>query len=104
MINPEGKTTGAKFDAANAAIAKADVSGATAATSDFWKNLVDRKISIKLGNYAFFDCVVITKVQQTYSSLLDSQGKPTHVVVELSFKPMFITTQDDLNNIFLGKF
>lgn len=69
--------------------------------TNIWKQNINNGISIKIGNYAYFDSVVITKVQQTYSSILDGAGTPTHAVVEVSFKPLFLVTQDDIDNIFL---
>lgn len=73
----------------------------TLGQADLWKKNVSGKVSIKIGNYAFFDCVVINKVQKTYESILDTAGRSTHAIVDIAFKPMFIVTQDDLDQIFL---
>lgn len=99
MVDSNTQCTAAS---ANADIASLNSKDRSIGQNAIWKSNLEGKISIKLGNYAFFDCVVVTKVQQVYSNILDSHGKPTHVVLELSFKPMFIITQDDLDSIFLN--
>lgn len=66
-----------------------------------WKNKITNIISMQVGNYAFFDMVVISNVQATYTSQIDTMtGWPQHVRVNVQFKPMFQLLQDDLDNIF----
>lgn len=66
-----------------------------------WKDKIRNVISIQIGNYAFFDTVVITNVQKTYTSQIDTfTGWPQHARVNVQFKPLFLLLQDDLDNIF----
>lgn len=72
--------------------------------SQFWKKNVRNQISVQLGNYAFFDSVVILNVQATWSHELDfTTGLPLHAKVSLRFKPLFLVTQEDLDQIFAGR-
>ena len=65
------------------------------------KNAINYKVSIKLGNYAFFDCIVITNVSNVYESHFDVNGRPMHGTCDIQFKPMFTLVQSDLDQIFL---
>jgi hypothetical protein len=72
-------------------------------TAAYWKNQISNRISIQIGNYMLFDNVVITRLAQTYLSNFDAAtGLPHHVKVGLAFKPMFILTQGDLDNLYLN--
>ncbi|QRE00341.1 hypothetical protein [Burkholderia phage BCSR5] len=72
-------------------------------TAAYWKSKVKNQVSIQIGNYMFFDSVVITNVQQTYVSNLDPITKyPHHVKVSVRFKPLFMITQADLDTIFMS--
>lgn len=67
----------------------------------YWKRLVRNQISIQIGRYAFFDSVVILNAQETKSHQMDSRtGLPLHSKVSIRFKPMFLVTQQDLEQIF----
>lgn len=69
--------------------------------AQFWKSKVRNNISIQLGNYAFFDSVVILSASETWSNQIDARtGLPMHAKVALQFKPLFLVTQDDLDKIF----
>lgn len=69
----------------------------------YWKSLVRNQISIQIGNYAFFDSVVILNAQETKSHQIDARtGLPLHSKVSLRFKPLFLVTQQDLQQIFGG--
>ena len=69
-------------------------------TNSFRKYVKDQ-ISIRLGNFAFFDSVVITNVQKTYESKFDARtGLPMHARVDIRFKPLFMIVRQDLQNIF----
>ena len=74
---------------------------ASAAPTDLVKQALKGIISIRIGNYMFFDCVVITDVQQTFTNQLDARGIPWHAKVSIRFRPAFTITQGDLNRIFL---
>ena len=66
-----------------------------------WKNKITNIISLQIGNYAFFDMVVISNVQATYTSQIDTlTGWPQHARINVQFKPMFQLLQGDLDNIF----
>lgn len=72
-------------------------------TSAYWKSQVKNPIAIQLGNYLYFDSIVITQVQQTFSSNFDSiTGLPHYVKVQVSFKPLFMLTQQDLPTLFIN--
>lgn len=67
----------------------------------YWKRLVRNQISIQIGRYAFFDSVVILNAQETKSHQIDFRtGLPLHSKVSIRFKPMFLVTQQDLEQIF----
>jgi len=76
---------------------------ASSAPTDLVKQAIKGNISIRIGNYMFFDCVVITDVQQTFTNQLDERGIPWHAKVSIRFRPAFTITQNDLNRIFLQK-
>lgn len=68
----------------------------------YWKSRIKNPVSIRIGNYMYFDLVVITNVHQTYVSNIDKlTGFPHHVKVAVRFKPLFMITQQDLDNIFI---
>lgn len=69
--------------------------------SQFWNSIVRNKISIQIGNYAYFDSVVILNVQKTYSHQMDAlTGLPLYAKASVRFKPLFLVTQTDLDEIF----
>ncbi len=69
--------------------------------SQFWKGVIRNQISVQIGNYAFFDSVVIKNVQKTYSHQIDARtGLPMHAKVSIRFAPLFLVTQEDLDQIF----
>lgn len=69
----------------------------------YWKSLVKNPITIWIGNYLKFDSVVITNVRQTFLSNFDAQtGLPHHARVMISFKPLFMLTQGDLDTLFVN--
>lgn len=69
----------------------------------YWKSKLKNNITIKVGSYMYFDSVVITNVQQTFASNFDyATGWPHHVEVAIQFKPMFMITKSDLDQIFLN--
>lgn len=69
----------------------------------YWKSLIKNPISIWIGNYLKFDSVVITNVRQTFLSNFDAQtGLPHHARVMVSFKPLFMLTQGDLDSLFVN--
>lgn len=73
----------------------------TLGTTNYFKSRIQDQISIRVGKYAFFDSVVITNVQKTYESQFDQRtGLPFYAKVAVRFKPLFMVTQEDLDNIF----
>lgn len=69
--------------------------------SQFWKSVTRNQISIQIGRYAFFDSVVILNVQKTYQHNIDAlTGLPMYARVAIRFKPFFMVTQEDLDQIF----
>lgn len=70
-------------------------------SASYWKSLIKNPITIWVGNYLKFDSVVITGVRQTFLSNFDAQtGLPHHARVMISFKPLFMLTQGDLDSLF----
>lgn len=69
--------------------------------AQYWKSVVRNQISVQIGRYAFFDSVVILTAQETWSNQIDARtGLPLHAKVSIRFKPLFLVTQDDLDQIF----
>jgi hypothetical protein len=69
----------------------------------YWKSQIKNSISIAIGNYLYFDSVVITRVANTFMSNFDAQtGLPHDVEVQISFKPLFMIVQSDLDQMFLN--
>lgn len=73
----------------------------TFGSADYFNQYIDDRISIKIGNYAIFNSVVITNVQVTYESQFDINGLPHYARVAVRFKPLFMVVQSDLDKIFL---
>lgn len=72
-------------------------------TAAFWNSKLKNKISIQIGNYMFFDSVVITRVALTAVSNFDAQtGLPHMARVVVEFKPLFMLTQNDLDSLFIN--
>lgn len=68
-----------------------------------FKNILrfDSKISIYIGDFLYFDNVVVNSVSQNYSMILDEMGNPMRVTVTLNFTTMLSPTIQDLRKIFL---
>ncbi len=68
------------------------------------KAQMKNQISVKIGNFVYFDSVVITNVQSTLESQIDpASGWPWFLRTEIRFKPLFMLLQNDLQNVFLNK-
>lgn len=90
-------------DGTNSAVPATSQSNPSLGTAAYWKSRTKNSISIRIGNYMFFDSVVITSVQQTFSSNFDAQtGLPHHAKVMVGFKPLFMLLQDDLEQLFVN--
>jgi hypothetical protein len=90
-------------DGANSTVPAATTQNPSLGTAAYWKSRVKNQISIRIGNYMFFDSVVITNVQQTFSSNFDAQtGLPHHAKVMVGFKPFFMLVQSDLDALFIN--
>lgn len=95
LINPETDTT----DGSARATTKPSLLSKAGLLSK-----IENIISIQIGRFAFFDAVVITNVQQTYTSQIDANtGFPMHARVTVQFKPLFLLLQEDLDNIFVSQ-
>ena len=77
-----------------------DPSGDKWGTVKWAKQHISNQIAIRVGQYAYFDSVVITNVQKTYTSQFDARGNPMHARVSVRFRPLFMVVQEDLNTIF----
>ncbi len=90
-------------DGANNTVAKALQQNPSIGTAAYWKSRVKNQISIKVGNYLMFDSVVVTNVSVTFASNFDAQtGLPHDVRVAVTFKPLFMLTQQDLDTLFVN--
>lgn len=90
-------------DGANNTVAKSLAQNPSIGTAAYWKSRIKNQISIRIGNYLFFDSVVITNVQQTFMSNFDAKtGLPHNVRVAVQFKPLFMLTQQDLDTLFVN--
>jgi len=88
-------------DGANSAAVKPTTQNPTLGTSQYWKTKIKNQISIRIGSYMYFDSVVITQVQQTFMSNIDAiTGLPHHATVNITFRPLFMLTVEDLQQIF----
>jgi hypothetical protein len=90
-------------DGTNNATAKALQQNPNMGTAKYWNTMIKNKISISIGNYLYFDSVVITRVSQTFASNFDAQtGLPHNVRVAVAFKPLFMLAQEDLDTLFVN--
>lgn len=97
MTDSNTQTTNGPNNAAVQAVTQNPGIGSAA----YWKSLVKNPITIWIGNYLKFDSVVITGVRQTFVSNFDAQtGLPHSVRVMITFKPLFMLTQGDLDTLF----
>jgi len=93
----------ASTNAQSKALTPSTTSPSDMTRGSYWKSKLKNNITIKIGNYMYFDSVVITNVQQTFASDFDyATGWPHYVEVSVQFKPLFMITKDDLENIFLN--
>jgi hypothetical protein len=93
-------STGANAGA-NAAVNTSNTQNPKLGTSQYWKTQIENQISIRVGNYMYFDSVVITEVRQTFMSKIDAiTGLPHHATVNITFKPLFMLTVEDLATVF----
>ena len=68
------------------------------------KKYIKNQISIRIGEFAFFESVVITNVQKTYEARFDAfTGYPHYAKVSIQFKPLFMIVQSDLDQIFVTR-
>jgi hypothetical protein len=87
----------------NNAVAKTLQQNPNLGTAKYWNTMIKNKISISIGNYLYFDSVVITRVSQTFASNFDAQtGLPHNVRVAVAFKPLFMLAQEDLDTLFVN--
>jgi hypothetical protein len=87
----------------NNSIAQALQQNPNLGTAKYWNTMIKNKISISIGNYLYFDSVVITRVSQTFASNFDAQTVlPHNVRVAVSFKPLFMLAQQDLDTLFVN--
>jgi hypothetical protein len=90
-------------DGANNTVAQALSQNPSIGTAAYWKSRVKNQISIKVGNYLMFDSVVVTNVNLTFASNFDAQtGLPHNARVSVTFKPLFMLTQQDLDTLFIN--
>lgn len=103
QVGQLNNTSTSSNDGANSTIPATNQKNPSLGTAAYWKSRVKNPISITLGNHMRFDSVVITHVNQTYASDFDSlTNLPHHCVVQISFRPLFMLTQQDLDDIFIN--
>lgn len=62
-----------------------------------------KQISIKIGNFLFFNNVVIESVNSTFFSMMHETGIPLRATVAVTFKTLFVQIAEDIPNLFMGK-
>jgi hypothetical protein len=88
---------------ANNTVAQPTTQNPQLGTAAYWNTMIKNKITIMVGNYLYFDSVVVTKVAITAASNFDAQtGLPHHARVMIQFKPLFMLTQSDLDTLFVN--
>jgi hypothetical protein len=99
-LNNTSQTTN---DGANNTIPAPTTQNPSLGTAAYWNTKLKNKISIRVGNYLYFDSVVITRVSITSASNFDAQtGLPHHCRVMVEFTPLFMLTQQDLDTLFIN--
>lgn len=64
-------------------------------------SMLRNQISISIGRYLYFPSVVITDVQTSFKNMIEAAtGFPLSATVQVSFKPLFMPTQEDLATMF----
>lgn len=63
-------------------------------------NSVVNNISLYVGQFQYFPCVVITDVSPTYDVVLGTDGNPVRASVVVQFKTYYIPTQADIETMF----
>ncbi len=61
----------------------------------------DHTIRVYIGDFLYFDNVVVDSVSQNYKMILDSQGNPMQATVNVQFTTMLSPTIQDLRKIFV---
>ena len=62
---------------------------------------IRNQIAMSIGRYLYFPSIVITNVNCNFLHQIElGTGFPMSVTVDLSFKPMFLPTQQDLDTMF----
>lgn len=90
-------------DGANNTIPASITQNPNLGTASYWNTKIKNKISIRVGNYLYFDSVVITRVAITAASNFDAQtGLPHSARVAIAFKPLFMLVQQDLDTLFIN--
>lgn len=65
------------------------------------KKLVDSWTSVYIGDFLYFDMVVMENVGAAYDMQLNERGKPIRATVNITFSTLFDATIQDLNSIYL---
>lgn len=60
----------------------------------------DSRIAVWIGDFLYFDNVVVNAVSQNYKMILDDNGRPMQATVQLTFTTMLSPTIQDLARIF----
>lgn len=64
------------------------------------KNSITNQISLSIGQYVYFPSIVVTNVQCEFHNQIGPNGWPMQATVSITFKPMFLPTQTDLDTMF----
>lgn len=65
------------------------------------KKLVESYTSVYIGDFLYFDMVVMENVGAAYDMQLNERGKPIRATVNITFSTLFDATIQDLNSIYL---
>jgi hypothetical protein len=90
----------AKFSADSFKYGVDTVSKSAAEVSKAIVNSVVNNISLYIGQFMYFPCVVIRDVSPTYDVVLGRDKNPVRATVNVSFETFYIPTQADIDSMF----
>ena len=88
----------------NASAASSTASKPVSPTAILMQKMKTPTVSIQIGNYMLFPCVVVTNVTTNILNQIDAYtGWPLSAEVQISFRPMFTQAYGDVVALFLDK-
>ena len=107
LVNPQASAKnlpptkyGTTTNTSSSATSSPSSNGSTNTQNDYVKNALSNQISISIGKYLYFPSVVITNLTCEFLNQIGPNGWPMQATVGITFKPMFLPTQNDLVTMF----